>query len=221
MAFIWIALVYVIVAFTDITAASFVAGTEELRAGTRTFHAGGAVAAASVLYLVLSIVLGLVDRYPQAATLAVDRDLRPRRLRALLGRHASLADYFVLDQRTWAVAILVYCCAASVAPVWALLQPRGYLGGFVLYAALGIGLIGVLFGGYEIRQPAFTVSRRSGADAARAACFPLPLRHHRLRRLLRISRAGLLGDHVEADRPRVARRTRSATARCWPKVSSP
>jgi hypothetical protein len=44
LAFIWIALVYVIVAFTDITAASFVVGTEEL-AGTRTdFHPGGAVA---------------------------------------------------------------------------------------------------------------------------------------------------------------------------------
>ena len=33
MAFIWIALIYVIVAFTDITAASFVAGTEELQQG--------------------------------------------------------------------------------------------------------------------------------------------------------------------------------------------
>ena len=40
-------------------------------------------------------------------------------------------------------------------PVWALLQPRGYLGGFVLYSALALGCIGIFFGGYEIRQPAF------------------------------------------------------------------
>jgi len=40
-------------------------------------------------------------------------------------------------------------------PVWSLLQPRGYLGGFVLYAALAAGVVGVFFGGYEIQQPAF------------------------------------------------------------------
>jgi carbon starvation protein len=36
-----------------------------------------------------------------------------------------------------------------------LLQPRGYLGGFILYAAIALGVVGVFFGGYEIRQPAF------------------------------------------------------------------
>lgn len=39
--------------------------------------------------------------------------------------------------------------------MWALLQPRGYLGGFVLYLALALGVIGVFFGGYEIKQDAF------------------------------------------------------------------
>ena len=39
--------------------------------------------------------------------------------------------------------------------MWLLLQPRGYLGGFVLYSALAVGLIGVFFGGYSIEQPAF------------------------------------------------------------------
>lgn len=40
-------------------------------------------------------------------------------------------------------------------PVWALLQPRGYLGGFVLYTAIAVGVIGIFFGGYSIEQPAF------------------------------------------------------------------
>src|SRR5215210_6767166 len=62
MAFIWIALVYVITAFADITARSFVVGTEELQAGTHSFHPGGAVAAASVLYLLISVILGFVQR---------------------------------------------------------------------------------------------------------------------------------------------------------------
>src|SRR5688500_4803807 len=63
MGFIWIALVYVIVAFTDITAGTFVAGTEELQAGALAFNPGGAVAAASVFYLLLSIIMGLVQKY--------------------------------------------------------------------------------------------------------------------------------------------------------------
>ncbi|MCA1589009.1 MAG: hypothetical protein LC734_01200 [Acidobacteria bacterium] len=62
MGFIWIALVYVIVAFTDITAGTLVAGDESLAGETR-FSAGGAVALASVLYLCLSIILGLVQRF--------------------------------------------------------------------------------------------------------------------------------------------------------------
>ncbi len=62
MAFIWIALVYVIVAFTDITAGSFVGGTDVLQ-GSTGFNPGGAVAIASVMYLVLSIILGLVERF--------------------------------------------------------------------------------------------------------------------------------------------------------------
>jgi carbon starvation protein len=39
--------------------------------------------------------------------------------------------------------------------VWLLLQPRGYLGGFVLYMALAVGVIGIFFGGFEVQQPAF------------------------------------------------------------------
>jgi carbon starvation protein len=39
--------------------------------------------------------------------------------------------------------------------MWLLLQPRGYLGGFVLYAALAIGTLGIFFGGFDIKAPAF------------------------------------------------------------------
>ena len=63
MAFIWIALLYVIVAFADITAGTFVGGSEELKATMVNFNPGGAVASASVMYLLLSLLLGLVQRY--------------------------------------------------------------------------------------------------------------------------------------------------------------
>src|SRR5829696_211855 len=153
MAFIWIALVYVTVAFTDITAGTFVAGDEALVGETR-FNPGGAVALASVLYLGLSILLGLVERFLKP----------PLWLATIIFVPATFALSYVgtlyshtlsFGHQTWAVIILVYCVAASLMPVWALLQPRGYLGGFVLYAAIAVGVVGIFFGGYSIQQPAF------------------------------------------------------------------
>jgi carbon starvation protein len=153
MAFIWIALVYVIVAFADITAGTFVGGTEEL-AAARGFNPGGAVAAASVLYLLLSLVLGLVQRYLRPPLWLVSVLFVPAAF-ALSWVGTKISTALLLDHKTWGVTILVYCCVASVVPVWALLQPRGYLGGFILYAALALGVFGVVFGGYTIQQPAF------------------------------------------------------------------
>lgn len=153
MAFIWLALVYVTVAFTDITAGTFVAGDEAL-AGETQFNPGGAVALASVLYLGLSFVLGLVERYLKP----------PLWLATIIFVPATFALSFVGTQyshvlnfghQTWAIVILVYCVLGSLVPVWALLQPRGYLGGFVLYTAIAVGVIGIFFGGYTIQQPAF------------------------------------------------------------------
>jgi carbon starvation protein len=46
--------------------------------------------------------------------------------------------------------------------MWLLLQPRGYLGGWLLYLTIIIALIGALFGGYHIQYPAVnTVGLRS------------------------------------------------------------
>jgi len=165
MAFIWIALVYVIVAFTDITAGSFVQGTEELEAGGTSFNPGGAVAAASVLYLLLSVVMGLVQRFFAPPLWLVTVVFVPATF-ALAWAGTHLSHWLVFDGLTWSLAILAYCCIASVTPVWLLLQPRGYLGGIVLYSAIAIGVIGMLFGGYEVRQPAFTGFDAGGATGA-------------------------------------------------------
>ena len=154
MAFIWIALVYVIVAFTDITARSFVVGTEELQAGSVTFHPGGAVAAASILYLALAVVLGLVQKLLKPPLWLVTVIFVPAAF-ACAWAGTFLSNVFVFDAQTWGVLILAYCAVASVVPVWSLLQPRGYLGGFILYSALALGVIGIFFGGYEVQQPAF------------------------------------------------------------------
>jgi carbon starvation protein len=165
MGFIWIALVYVIVAFTDITAGTFVAGSEELRQTGVAFNPGGAVAAASVMYLLLSVTLGLVQRFLNPPLWLVTLIFVPATF-ALAWLGTKVSTVLLLDHKTWGMLILLYCGVASLVPVWSLLQPRGYLGGFVLYAALAVGVIGILFGGYEIQQPAFKSWTQPGIAGA-------------------------------------------------------
>src|SRR5215510_13641222 len=59
LSFIWIALVYIIVAFTDVTASSFLGPPTAENGGV----GGGAIASASLLYLGLTILMGLCVRY--------------------------------------------------------------------------------------------------------------------------------------------------------------
>ena len=44
----------------------------------------------------------------------------------------------------WILVLLAYCFVASVTPVQTLLQPRDYLASFLLFAAIGIGILSVL-----------------------------------------------------------------------------
>jgi carbon starvation protein len=154
MAFIWIALVYVIVAFADLTAGTFVGRIEELDGRAVAFERGGAVAFASIAYLTLAIVMGLVQRRWNPPLWILTLVFVPATLGVVwLGTQCS--TWFLLGPKTWGVVILGYCFIASLLPVWLLLQPRGYLGGFVLYIVLAVGVIGVFFGGFGIEQPGF------------------------------------------------------------------
>ena len=60
LAFVWIALVYIIVAFTDITATAFI-GEQALENGETV--SGGGIATSSLLYLVLPVIMDLLLRY--------------------------------------------------------------------------------------------------------------------------------------------------------------
>jgi carbon starvation protein len=153
MVFIWITLIYVVVAFADITAASFVSKIEELEGAALSFNPGGAVAAAAVMYLLLAVVMGLVQRFFNPPLWLVSVVFVPATFFVVwLG--TQISTLFILDAKSWGLLILAYCAVGSMVPVWLLLQPRGYLGGFILYFALALGVIGVFFGGYEIQAPA-------------------------------------------------------------------
>ena len=161
VAFVWIALVYVIVAFTDVTVATLLGTTEEQRAAAGGYDKGGAVAFSATAYLLLALAMGAAQRWLRPPLWLLTVVFVPATLGAIwLGTESS--TLLVLDAATWRALLLAYCFVASLLPFWALLQPRGYLGGFVLYLTLAAGTLGMLFGGYEVAQPAF----RGFTDAA-------------------------------------------------------
>ncbi len=156
--FIWVALVYIIVAFTDVTAGSFIGAATEEAGGV----GGGAIATSSLLYLVLPIVMGLLiklARLPHGWATVIFVPLVgvaiwvgkfiPFDVQAIFSLEAGDA------RKVWDVALLIYCLIAGMIPVWMLLQPRGHLGGYFLYAALGAGAIGLAFGGGVAEYPMF------------------------------------------------------------------
>lgn len=148
LAFIWLSLVYVITAFTDLTSASFVEA-----------EFGGGVATSSVLYLGLAMAMGLVIRSGKLSLAWVTGIFLPLvALSIWFGQSFPLHMPSVLGLRpqvVWNWVLLIYCFAASVTPLWILLQPRGYLGGFFLYIVLAAGVIGIFLGGETVRYPAF------------------------------------------------------------------
>jgi carbon starvation protein len=152
--FIWVALVYIIVAFTDVVASQFV-GEMVLDDGV-TKVTGGGVASSSLMYLALPIVMGLLLRYTRLSLNWATVIFLPlvgvaiwagEKIPFDLARLLSMSNASAI--KTWDVLLLVYCLIAGVMPVWMLLQPRGHLGGFFLFIALlGSGL-GILVGGIK------------------------------------------------------------------------
>jgi carbon starvation protein len=161
--FIWVTLIMIIVAFTDVTTSAFVTTVD---IGNGELVGGGAIATSSILYLILPVIMGFLLKYTKLSlgwatviflplvgvAIWVGRYI-PFDLQTALGLDTPTAA-----QKVWNVIIMIYCLIAAVVPVWALLQPRGHLGGYFLYVSLAIAFIGVLFGGFTVKYPAFTTS---------------------------------------------------------------
>ncbi|MBI3117061.1 MAG: carbon starvation protein A, partial [Candidatus Hydrogenedentes bacterium] len=166
--FIWIALVYIVVAFTDIVASSFI-GTQTLENGMTVTGAG--IASSSLLYLALPIVMGVLLKFTKLSlNWATIMFLPLVGVAIWVGQYIpfDLAALFNLEEtsahKVWDVVLLAYCFAASLVPMWLLLQPRGHLGGYFLYIALGGGMIGLILGGETATYPAFTGWYSAGGD---------------------------------------------------------
>ena len=179
LSFIWIALIYIIVAFTDITAGAFVESFSLKSLGVDQAISGPGVATSSLLYLLLPVAMGVCMRYGKmslgTATLiflplvgvAIYVGQLPGMGLDVAGwlqqRNPQLTNLEAMSQarKIWDVLLLAYCLLAGAMPVWLLLQPRGHLGGYFLYAALLAAGLGLLVGqirgaqSVQIAYPAF------------------------------------------------------------------
>ncbi|MBI3990949.1 MAG: carbon starvation protein A [Candidatus Omnitrophica bacterium] len=152
--FMWLALIYVIIAFTDITANTF----KVVQEGEAY---GPAVAVSSILYLTLGVVMGVcLHKFRMPLWLATSIFLPLVFFVVWVGQilpPGILNIFGGIPVKRWDIFLLCYCFVASIIPVWLLLQPRGYLGGCFLYGTMLASLIGLFFGGYSINFPAFRV----------------------------------------------------------------
>jgi carbon starvation protein len=147
LAFIWLAMVYVLVAFVDLTASGFVTD--------------GGVASSSAIYVVLAVLMGLLVYRTRFSLFSSSAIFVPLVFAAIyVGQHIPIGPLPPLangdPKSTWSVILLGYCFVASVTPVWILLQPRDYLSSFLLVACIIGGVGGILIGHPALDTPAFT-----------------------------------------------------------------
>lgn len=173
LVFVWLALDYIVVAFADITASSFV---KAIPLGDGRTVLGTGIATSSLLYLMLPVLMGLLLRYTRVSLGVATAIFLPlvgvsiwagQRLPLDLG--AILGTGPAGAQKAWDFIILGYCLVASLVPMWCLLQPRGHLGGYFLLISLAGSALGLIFGGDRVQYPAFI----GWTSAAGAPLFPM------------------------------------------------
>jgi carbon starvation protein len=133
----------------------------------RTFTSNPATVTASLLYLALAIVFGLLANktpIPIAGLTVVFVPLLALSVWLGITYPLGIPQAGVLIPHTtilippetfWICILLVYIFIASVTPVWILLQPRDYLSSFLLYALIIGGFVGVCVAQPEIKLPAY------------------------------------------------------------------
>lgn len=118
----------------------------------KTFVNNPGVASASILFIVLAVAFGLVNRF-------VGNSRNAFLVISILGIvlmyyfvYLGMQIPFVLDYQLWIYILLGYAFIASVTPVAMLLQPRDYLNSFLLYGLIIAAVVGVFIANPEIKM---------------------------------------------------------------------
>jgi len=161
--FLWLCLSYVIIVFLDLTASTMT--PPPVLTNTNGICENGSVATASILYILLAVIYGLVVykfkiNFKKASFIFVPFVFIILYIGYKFPITGELLSKITDNPKDfWLVILIIYCFIASITPVWLLLQPRDYLSSFLLYTTLIIGTIGLIVssiaGNVNIEQPAF------------------------------------------------------------------
>ena len=146
--FCWLFTLLVIAAFSDIIASTFNGFAKD---GTLAVP-NAAAASISMLYIFVAIAFGVFIRKIKPSStfqLIVGIVL----IIAMLAIGINYPMYY--SRVTWLYVVFAYCFAASIMPMWLLMQPRDYLSSFLLLGMVAGGVIGILVANPTINMPAF------------------------------------------------------------------
>ena len=151
--FCWLFCILVVAAFADVVAGTF-NGFVANDAGELTkVAANGAVATTSMLFILEAVALGFFLKYTK-----FNKWINTAVAIVLLVVAIVLGLKFPMyvSLGTWHIIIFAYILVASVAPVWALLQPRDYLNSYLLIFMIVGAVIGVFVANPSCNLKAFT-----------------------------------------------------------------
>ena len=153
--FALLVLILVIASFVNVVAGTFYSDN----AVGLSFDPTGneTTAMVSVLFIVMAVIYGMMTtRFGMDTKTATIIGLALIVGSIVFGLNVGL----VLGRTAWIILVALYITVASLAPVWILLQPRDYLSSFLLYAMMGVAIIGIFMSAFtgtaEFTIPAFT-----------------------------------------------------------------
>ena len=151
--FCWLFSILVVAAFVDIVAGTFNGFRTAAGGAVTPVPANGSVATTSMIFIAEAVALGLLLRLGKlpkwgntAAALLM--------LVAAIALGLRFPMYIGLND--WHILVFIYVFIASVAPIWAVLQPRDYLNSYLLIAMIVAAVIGVFAARPQVNLPAFS-----------------------------------------------------------------
>ena len=157
MLFCWLFTLLVIAAFTDMVAGTFVAkGVEGMT--EKTANADASAASISMLFIVVAIIFGLVQKSIAKAGKKMNEWVKAIVAIVLLVAMfaVGMALPIYATKSAWIYIIMAYLFLASVMPMWLLMQPRDYMTTFMLLGMIIGAVLGVVVAHPSINLKAFS-----------------------------------------------------------------
>ena len=164
MLFCWLFTLLVMAAFTDMVAGTFVGkGVEGMTKATS--YANSAAASISMLFIVVAIIFGLIQKKVGKMKEWVRAVVAIALLVVMFVIGMKLPMY--ATKSTWIYIVMAYLFLASVMPMWLLMEPRDYMTTFMLLGMIIGAVIGVI-----AEHPTMKLNAFSGFNVDGSYLFP-------------------------------------------------